>query len=96
MSDPIVPVVLFAYARPAHLTRVLACLRENAVPLILAYADGATGGGDTAAVAETRALMRGIDWTEVLLLSGRMTSCACPAPTPGFVRCCVPTQATRR
>jgi hypothetical protein len=37
------------------------------VPLILAYADGATGGGDTAAVAETRALMRGIDWTEVRL-----------------------------
>lgn len=62
-----VPVVLFAYARPAHLARVLACLKENGVPLILAYADGAKGAADAAAVAETRALLRAIDWSEVRL-----------------------------
>jgi len=51
-----------------HLARVLACLRENSVPLILAYADGAKGAADAAAVAETRALLRGIDWAEVRLI----------------------------
>lgn len=67
MSDPVVPVVLFAYARPRHLSRVLACLRENSVPLILAYADGAKGIADATAVAETRTLLRSIDWAEVQL-----------------------------
>jgi len=62
-----IPVVLFAYARPAHLARVLACLRENGVPLVLAYADGAKSGDDAAAVAETRALLRAVDWCEVRL-----------------------------
>jgi len=60
-----IPVVLFAYARPEHLRRVLGCLRENAVPLIYAFADGAKGRNDASAVAATRALLRGIDWTEV-------------------------------
>jgi len=63
----IIPVVLFAYARPAHLARTLACLRENRVPLIYAYADGAKGAADAAGVAETRALLRRIDWCEVRL-----------------------------
>jgi putative methyltransferase (TIGR04325 family) len=67
MSTP-VPVILFAYARPAHLARVLACLRENRVPLILAYADGPKGGADAAAVAEVRALLRAVDWAELRLV----------------------------
>jgi hypothetical protein len=62
-----IPVVLFAYARPAHLARVLACLRENRVPAIAAFADGAKGGADAARVAEVRALLRAIDWCEVRL-----------------------------
>jgi putative methyltransferase (TIGR04325 family) len=66
MSAPI-PVVLFAYARPAHLARVLAALRENRVPLILAYADGAKSAAESAAVAATRALLRQVDWCEVRL-----------------------------
>lgn len=64
----IIPVVLFAYARPIHLARVLACLRENRVPLIYAYADGAKAGADEVNVAETRRLLRGIDWCEVKLV----------------------------
>lgn len=66
MSGPI-PVVLFAYARPRTLARVLACLRENAVPLVYAFADGAKGAGDAAAVAETRALLRAVDGCDVRL-----------------------------
>lgn len=64
----IIPVVLFAYARPVHLARTLACLRENRVPLICAFADGAKGAADTAVVAEVRALLRAIDWCEVRLV----------------------------
>lgn len=63
----LVPVVLFAYARPVHLARVLACLRENAVPLICAFSDGAKGPTDAAAVAEVRSLLRAVDWGEVRL-----------------------------
>ncbi|MDB6128742.1 MAG: hypothetical protein JWM35_2638 [Verrucomicrobia bacterium] len=62
-----IPVVLFVYARSAHLARVLACLRENQVPLIIAFADGAKGPADADAVAQTRALMRAVDWCEVRL-----------------------------
>lgn len=66
-SDHAIPVVVFAYARPVHLARVLSCLRDNSVPLILAYADGAKGAADAAAVEGTRALLRDIDWAEVRL-----------------------------
>ena len=66
-APPIVPVVLFAYARTDHLARVLACLRENRVRLLYAYADGAKGPADAAAVEQTRALLRAVDWCEVRL-----------------------------
>ena len=62
-----IPVVLFAYARPAHLVRVLANMKENGVPLIEAFADGAKGAADAAAVAEVRAMLRAVDWCEVRL-----------------------------
>ena len=44
---------------------MLACLRENSVPLIHAFADGAKGRGDKPAVEETRALLRAVDWCEI-------------------------------
>ena len=47
MTAPI-PVVLFAYARTSHLARVLACLRENRVPVIEVYADGAKSAAEAA------------------------------------------------
>lgn len=62
-----IPVVLFAYARPGHLARVLASLRENRVSLILAYSDGAKDAADAAKVASVRAQLRAIDWAEVQL-----------------------------
>ena len=68
MSTPeVIPVILFAYARPAHVARALACLKENRVPLLYVFADGAKGAADAAAVAEVRALVRTIDWSEVKL-----------------------------
>ena len=67
MAEPVIPVVLFAYARPAHLARALASIRENGVPAIEAFADGAKGEADAAAVAEVRAMLRAVDGCEVRL-----------------------------
>jgi hypothetical protein len=67
MRDPI-PVVLFVYARPRHLVRALASLRDNGVPLLYVFADGARSATDAAGVAEVRALVRTIDWCEVRLV----------------------------
>jgi hypothetical protein len=64
----VIPIILFAYARPDHLARALACLKENRVPLIHAFADGAKGAADAVAVAETRALLRAVDWCELRLV----------------------------
>lgn len=67
MTDPI-PVVLFVYARTHHLARTLATIRENGVPLLYVYADGAKGPADANGVGEVRALIRAIDWCEVRLV----------------------------
>ena len=64
----VIPVVLAAYARPAPLRRVLACLRTERVPLIYAFADGAKGGDDAARVAEVRRMLHAIDWCEVRIV----------------------------
>ena len=63
----IIPVILFVYARPKHLARVLRCLRENEVPMLQVYADAAKGRDDAAAVAEVRGMLRAIDWCDVRL-----------------------------
>ncbi len=62
-----VPIVLFAYARPDHLRRTLACLREDAVPLIYAFSDGPRVADVAPLVAEVRAILHSIDWCEVAL-----------------------------
>jgi putative methyltransferase (TIGR04325 family) len=67
-SLPVIPVVLFAHARPAHLVRVLASLQENNVPLIHAFSDGGRGPADIATVAATRAILQAVDWTEIKLV----------------------------
>ncbi len=67
-DDPTIPVILFAYARPDHLARTLASLRENAVPRIVAFADGAKGEADAPRVAAVRAQLRAIDWCEVRIV----------------------------
>lgn len=71
---PVIPAIVFAYARPRHLARLLDCLRGEQVPLIYAFADGAKGPDDAGAVAEVRATLRGVDWCE-LRLTERPANC---------------------
>lgn len=61
----VIPVVLFAYARPQHLKHTLACLRENQVPLIYAFSDGPKTPEAFKHVSEVRTILREIDWCEV-------------------------------
>lgn len=62
-----IPVVLFAYARTAHLVRALESLRRNAVPRLIVYADGPKSAAEKEKVATTRAILRAIDWCAVQL-----------------------------
>ena len=64
MSSP-VPVVVFAYARPDHLRRLLACLRADEIPLLYAFSDGPKTPDVDGRVAEVRSLLHAIDWCEV-------------------------------
>ena len=63
----LIPIVLFAYARPDHLRRTLDCLRENQVPLIYAFSDGPRTPDKAIAVAEVRQMLRAIDWCKLEL-----------------------------
>ena len=67
MEDNI-PVVLFAYARPEYLKRTLDCLKENQIPLLYAFCDGAKTPDLEPKVAEVRKILRAIDWCEVHLV----------------------------
>lgn len=60
-----IPVVLFAYARPDHLKRSLACLRENNVPLIYAFSDGPKNLDVEPRVREVREILHKVDWCEI-------------------------------
>ena len=60
-------VRFFAYARPDHLRRTLACLRANQVPLIYAFSDGPGSSDKAPLVAEVRDILSRIDWCEVVL-----------------------------
>lgn len=66
MSE-VIPVVLFAYDRPDHLRRTLACLCENQVPLIYAYSDGAATPDKNCLVKEVRGILKSIDWCRVII-----------------------------
>jgi len=56
MSETI-PIILFAYTRPDHLRRTLACLRENQVPLIYAFSDGPRTPDKAPLVAQVRDIL---------------------------------------
>jgi hypothetical protein len=62
-----IPIILYAYARPDHLRRTLACLRENQVPLIYAFSDGPRTPDKAPLVAQVREILRSIDWCQVIL-----------------------------
>jgi len=64
----LIPVVLFAYARPDHLRRTLACLHENNIPLLYVFADGPKIPEVVDRVNEVRQILHEIDWCEVRLV----------------------------
>ena len=64
---PTVPVVLFAYSRPDHLTRTLESLRCNEVPLIHAFSDGPKTPKQAGDVAKVREILRNVDWCDINL-----------------------------
>jgi len=63
----VIPVVLFAYARPDDLKRTLACLRENRVPVIYAFSDGPKTPDIMPRVRAVREILHTIDWCEVYI-----------------------------
>jgi len=65
--DDLVPVVLFAYARPDHLRRTIEGLRNNAVPLIYAFSDGPRTPDKESGVNAVRKILRGVDWCDMRL-----------------------------
>jgi len=67
MDSGVIPVCLFAYARPEHLRRTLECLRENQVPLIYAFGDGPKTPDTRDAVSEVRSILHSLDWCDVVL-----------------------------
>ena len=66
--DLIIPIVLFTYARPDHLRRTLASLRENNIPLLYAFSDGPKTLEVVGRVNEVREILREINWCEVHLV----------------------------
>lgn len=62
------PVIVFAYARPDTLARTLACLRENQIPKLYVFCDGARSSSDIAATRDVRQLVRDIAWTDVTIV----------------------------
>ncbi len=61
----VIPVILFAYKRLDVLERTLACLRENRVPLLVVYSDGARTEQDKPSVQAVREYLSRIDWCQV-------------------------------
>jgi hypothetical protein len=65
LHAPAIPVVVFAYARPNHLRVLLRCLKENQVPRIVAYSDGARTVDQVTLVNEVRSVLRQVDWCDI-------------------------------
>ena len=63
----VIPVVLFAYARPNLLRRILDCLRADNVPLLYVFSDGAASPDKEQLVDEVRDVLRAVDWCELVL-----------------------------
>ena len=63
----VIPIVLFAYARPDHLMQTLECLKKNNPPLIYAFSDGPRNTNSKDAVMRVRNILNEIDWCETIL-----------------------------
>jgi hypothetical protein len=58
------PVALFAYRRPRQLAKVLDALRALEPAVLYVFCDGPQSADDESAVAEARALVEAVDWTD--------------------------------
>jgi GT2 family glycosyltransferase len=67
MDTNIIPVALFAYARPEHLKKTLEGLKRNQVPLIYAFCDGPKDESKKEAVTEVRRIIRAVNWAEIII-----------------------------
>lgn len=67
-SAPLIPVVLFVYARPDYLRRTLECLRENNIPLLYVFSDGPKTPEVAERVKEVREILHAINWCEVHII----------------------------
>ncbi|MCX5711451.1 MAG: hypothetical protein NTY47_00025, partial [Candidatus Omnitrophica bacterium] len=59
-----VPVALFTYNRPIHLSKVLDALKANNIALLYVFSDAARDCGDIDKVREVRKIIDAIDWVE--------------------------------
>jgi hypothetical protein len=63
-----IPIVLFVYNRPNYLIDTLKCLKENNVPIIYIFSDGAKTPDKEPAVKEVRKLIHEIDWCKTIII----------------------------
>ncbi|MCI1279430.1 MAG: hypothetical protein LKG23_10660 [Nitrospira sp.] len=63
----IVPVALFAYARPKHLLETLACLEREKVPLLYVFSDGPRNPDTAPRVKAVREILHGISWCKTVV-----------------------------
>lgn len=66
--NSMIPVVLFAYARPEYLKRTLSCLRKDNVPLIYAFSDAPKSPQVAPLVNEVREILHQVDWCEIHII----------------------------
>jgi hypothetical protein len=64
---PVIPVVLFAYARPQHLLQTLESLKINQPPEIIAFSDGPRTPDKEPLVKEVRQILHSINWCKITI-----------------------------
>ncbi len=67
MDNTLIPIALFAYSRPDHLSQTLDGLRKNEVPLIYAFCDGPKDKLKVGKVKEVRDILRNVAWTNIII-----------------------------
>lgn len=63
----VIPVVLFAYARPKHLVQTLACLERDKVPLLYVFSDGPKSSEVAPRVKAVREILHDISWCKTVI-----------------------------
>jgi len=67
-QSTIIPVVLFVYNRPNLLDSVLKSLKNNKIPLLFIFSDGAKNESDVEKVQEVRKKIKKIDWCQKIIV----------------------------